>query len=251
MIRLDQLLEYLHGVLGDAGQADPDMANGLQVRGGDVIEKVGTGVSASLELFKLASARHADCLIVHHGIIIPKSPYVDQLLAGRLHYLFAHGLSLLGYHYLLDSHPEVGHSAEIIRRLGARRTAPFRGGWGWYAEFEEEQERSAVVERCVSMFGRLRAEYLFGRDRVRRIVVITGGGAPEYPEVPAILAEGVDLYVTGEVHEWDREVLREAGLNLIAGGHYNTERFGLWALGDMIRRDLEVDVEFLDLANEV
>lgn len=251
MITLSNLLEYLRNLLGDAGNMDPDMANGLQSRGKEEISKVATAVSASLELFKLAVERGADCLIVHHGILLPRTPYIDQLSAGRIGYLFAHRLSLLGYHYLLDSNPEVGHSAEIIRRLGARRTEPFRSGWGWIAEFEEGQPLAWMVERCSSLFGQIRAQYLFGRDTVRRIVVITGGGAPLYSEIPAITANRVDMYVTGEVHEWDREVVREAGLNLVAGGHYSTERFGLWALGDRLRKDLQVDVEFLDLPNEV
>lgn len=251
MITLSNLQGYLGGVLGDAGTVDPDMANGLQFRGKEEIHKIATGVSASLELFKLAVSRQADCLIVHHGMLLPRGPYIDSLSEGRLGYLFANRLSLFGYHYLLDSNPEVGHSAEIIRRLGARRTEPFRSGWGWYAEFEEDQARESVVERCSSLFGQIRAEYLFGRDRIRRLIVVTGGGAPLYSEIPAIIAAGVDMYITGEVHEWDREVVREAGLNLMAGGHYSTERFGLWALGDRVREELEVDVEFVDLPNEV
>ncbi|MDO8688731.1 MAG: Nif3-like dinuclear metal center hexameric protein [Dehalococcoidia bacterium] len=251
MVTLSDLLSYLGGILGDAADIDPDMANGLQFRGKEEVRKVATGVSASLELFKRAVAAEADSLIVHHGILLPRSPYVDTLLASRLEYLFANRLSLLGYHYLLDSHPEVGHSAEIIRRLGARRTDPFRNGWGWRAEFEEVLPRSEVVERCIALFGPLRAEYLFGPERIKRLIVVTGGGAPQYAEVPAIKTDQVDLYITGEVHEWDREVVREAGFNLVAGGHYNTERFGLWALGDLIRRDLPVEVEFIDLPNEV
>ncbi len=251
MITLTDLLKYLGELLGDAGDIDPDMANGLQLRGKEEVRRIATGVSASLELFKQALAIGADCLIVHHGILLPRTPYVDTLTAARLGYLFANRLSLLGYHYLLDSNPEVGHSAEIIRRLGARRTQPFRNGWGWSAEFKEELPRSEVVERCVGLFGQLRAEYLFGPEGIRRLIVVSGGGAPLYAEVPTIRADHVDLYITGEVHEWDREVVREAGLNLIAGGHYNSERFGLWALGDRIRRDLPVEVEFVDLPNEV
>ncbi len=250
-VSLSRLLDTLKGILGDAGSKDPDMGNGLQFRGKEKVGKIATGVSASLELFKLAVAHRADCLIVHHGILLPRAPYIDTITAGRLEYLFTNRLSLLGYHYLLDSHPEVGHSAEIIRRLGAQRTEPFRDGWGWYAEFGEPRSRSEVIEACASLFGQLRADYSFGPGRIRRMIVVTGGGSPQSSELPSIMADGIDLYVTGEVREWDRELIREAGLNLVAGGHYSTERFGLWALGDRIRKELPVEVEFVDLPNEV
>ncbi len=251
MITLTDLLLFLRRTLGDPGDRDPDMANGLQFRGKEEVKKVVTGVSASLELFKMAVAQQADCLIVHHGIQVPRSPYVDALFARRLEFLAAHRLTLLGYHYLLDSHPEIGHSAQIIRRLGASRTEPFKDGWGWCGEFPEERTRDSVIGDCIALCGQSRAEYLFGPERIRRLIVVTGSGAPQYSELPLIMERKVDLYVTGEVHEWDREQVREAGLNLFAGGHYSTERFGLWALADVIRSELPVQVEFLDLPNDV
>lgn len=250
-VTLTELLAFLERTLGDAGGNDPDMANGLQFRGKEEIRKVATGVSASLELFQMAVARRADCLVVHHGMPVPRSPYIDPIFARRLEYLASTGLSLLGYHYLLDSHPEIGHNAQIVRKLGAHRTAPFHNGWGWYAEYPEPRERDSVIRDCRSLFGQSRAEYVFGPDRIRRLIALAGSGSPQYAELPEIVAEQVDLYITGDIREWDREATREAGLNLFAGGHYNTERFGLWALGDSIARELGVDVEFVDLPNEV
>lgn len=251
MITLSHLLSFLEHTFGDPGNVDPEMANGLQFRGKEEIEKIATGVSASLDLFKMAVARKADCLIVHHGMRVPKSPYVDSLFARRIGYLAAHSLSLLGYHYWLDGHPDLGHNAQIIQRLGARRTEPFRNGWGWYGELPEERALSSVIAECVSLFGPLRAQYLFGRDRVRRLVVLSGSGSPQYAELSLLRAKQADLYITGEVREWDREQARESGLNLIAGGHYNTERFGLWALGNLIHHELRVEVEFVDFPNEI
>lgn len=92
---------------------------------------------------------------------------------------------------------------------------------------------------------------LFGPDRIRRLVVLRGSESPLHSELAMLMAKHVDLYITGEVHEGGREQSRESGLNLIDGGHYNTERFGWWALGDLIRNELQVEVEFLDFPNEV
>jgi putative NIF3 family GTP cyclohydrolase 1 type 2 len=57
--------------------------------------------------------------------------------------------------------------------------------------------------------------------------------------------------MTGEPHEWNRDLFREAGISLFAGGGYNTEKLGVLALGEVIRREFDVEVEFLDLPNEV
>jgi putative NIF3 family GTP cyclohydrolase 1 type 2 len=66
-----------------------------------------------------------------------------------------------------------------------------------------------------------------------------------------LIRDKVDLYITGEPHEWNRELFREAGISFFAGGHYNTEKLGVLALGEVIRGQFDVEVEFLDLPNEV
>jgi putative NIF3 family GTP cyclohydrolase 1 type 2 len=66
-----------------------------------------------------------------------------------------------------------------------------------------------------------------------------------------LIQHGVDLFITGEPREWNRELFREAGISFVAGGHYYTERTGIQALSDMLRGCLDLDVEFLDLPNPV
>jgi len=67
MVPLDDLMASLHDFMGDAGDKDPYMPNGLQVRGREQVKLLATGVSASLSLFEEAVARKADALLVHHG----------------------------------------------------------------------------------------------------------------------------------------------------------------------------------------
>jgi putative NIF3 family GTP cyclohydrolase 1 type 2 len=63
---------------------------------------------------------------------------------------------------------------------------------------------------------------------------------------------GIDLYITGEAHEWNREIFKEAGINFIAGGHYNTEIFGIKALMDYVKSNFKgIDCSWLDLENDI
>jgi len=71
MVTLDDLTALLKDFMGDVGDKDPYMPNGLQVRGREEVKLLATGVSASLCLFEEAMARKADALLVHHGMNLP------------------------------------------------------------------------------------------------------------------------------------------------------------------------------------
>lgn len=252
MMALADLKAFLLAFMGDVGDKDPYMPNGLQVRGREEIKLLATGVSASMRLFQEAVARNADALLVHHGLNLPQGKLLDTIFIQRLRFLFEHDLSLFAYHYLLDSHPEVGNNVQIIKALGARPTEPYgEGGWGWYGEFETPMALDHLLDQCHRLFGQLRASYPFGPTEVRRMVALSGKGAPGYAEMEGLIRDQVDLYITGEPHEWNRELFREAGISFVAGGHYNTEKLGVLALGDVIRDRFDLEVEFIDLANEV
>jgi len=57
MAMLDDLMSFLSDFMGDVGDKDPHMPNGLQVRGREQVKVLGTGVSASQRLFEEAVAR--------------------------------------------------------------------------------------------------------------------------------------------------------------------------------------------------
>ena len=252
MVTVGDLMTFLHDFMGDVGEKDPYMPNGLQVRGREEIKLLATGVSASMALFEEAVARNADALLVHHGLNLPPGMLLDTIFTQRLRFLLEHDLSLIAYHYLLDSHPAVGHNVQIVQRLGAQPTEPYgEGGWGWYGEFETPVALDHLLEECERLFGQARASYPFGPSEVRRIVAVSGKGAPNPGDMEGLIRDKVDLYITGEPHEWNRELFREAGISFIAGGHYNTEKVGVLSLGEVIGGQFDVEVEFLDLPNEV
>lgn len=255
MILLDDLMAFLNKYMGDAQAAarvDQYMANGLQVRGRDEVNTIVTGVSASLRFFEEAVAVGADALIVHHSLNMPSSIHFDRIFSRRLRYLWDHDLSLIGYHYLLDSHPEIGNNAQIIKALGGRPVEPYPPeGWGWVGEIEGGAERDALLARCTDLFSQEGVQYPFGPERVRKLVAVSGSGAPRPGEMEWLIQHQIDLFITGEPREWNRELFREAGISFAAGGHYHTERIGIQALSDVLQRRLDVTVRFLDLPNSV
>ena len=71
-----------------------------------------------------------------------------------------------------------------------------------------------------------------GPEMVRNIGIMTGGAGSE---VATVAKAGVDTFITGEGPHWSYTLAEELGINLLYGGHYATETFGVKALGVLAR----------------
>jgi dinuclear metal center YbgI/SA1388 family protein len=251
MLLLKDLNEYLTELLGAPPPGRDARANGMQVPGREQIRRIGFGVSASHELFKLAHNAGCDCVIVHHGIDAPPDPHFNDVFLNRIKFLLERDMSLFGFHYTLDAHPEIGHAALIIKGLGGKPTKPFFDGWGWYGELESAMHMDDAVKLTTSMFEREGYVYRMGPSPFTKVAAVSGGGAPKDRMIKELQEEGVGLYITGSPGEDTRELMRDAGINLIASGHYATERLGVKALMDAVNCQFDVPCEWIELYNEV
>ncbi|MFH1542916.1 MAG: Nif3-like dinuclear metal center hexameric protein [Patescibacteria group bacterium] len=257
MIKLNDLTKFLDGYLNyDISRStkvlDEKNANCLQVKGSEEIGKIGFGVSASHKLFQLAKKFGCQCLVVHHGIKMPDSPHYDSIFQNRVKFLLENDISLFGYHYLLDSHPEVGNNAQILKNLGITSKEKLVE-WGWYGKLKTATKLTNVVKKCEKMFEQKAILYKYGKNTVKKIGAVSGSGSLSGSELQSVIDLDLDLYITGTPNESTREIYRELGLNLIAGGHYATETFGVKALMKKVKQKFKsrVDVEYIELWNEV
>ncbi len=260
MTTLNSLQQFLDDYLYfdkklDLSRIDPYMTNGLLVRGRDEIKKIGFGVSASIALFEKAKESSCDLIIVHHSFNFPPFNRHDDIFQNRFGYLLNNKISLFGYHFLLDSHPEVGNNVQILKTIGAKPIKPYlhqNNPWGWMGEFDKGEELLAIENKLNPHTSKRNIIYHFGSKFIKKVVAISGKGAPIASDMQYLISQKVDLYITGEVHEWNRELFREAKINFLAGGHYNTEEFGVKALMVKIRKEFHnLEVEWLNLENEV
>jgi len=232
---------------------DPYMANGLMVKGSESITKVGLAVSASIEVFKKAKEKKCQALIVHHSFNFPSTNRYDELFHQRYAFLVKNNLSLFGYHFLLDSHPKIGHNAEIIRAIGGKITKPFLHGgqpWGYIGELKSVA-LTKILNLLKPKLSPTTVIYPYGNKNIKTVVAVSGRGTPIPPDIQWMIDNHIDLYITGENSEWIREIFREIKINFIAGGHYHTERFGILALQKIIDQKLKVKTEFIEHENTV
>ncbi|MGQ0720304.1 MAG: Nif3-like dinuclear metal center hexameric protein [Candidatus Eiseniibacteriota bacterium] len=226
---------------------------GLQVEGKGEVRKVAVGVSASAELFRRAAAAGADLVICHHGMFWDNdSRVVRGGLKERLQLLLDHGITLLGYHLVLDVHEQHGNNAILARELGLSRVEPFaeyRGAAvGRRGVLDPPLPLAELVARVRRVVGGDPLVFAFGPDPVRSLGLVSGAAPGDFHEAIRL---GLDAYLTGEARENIQEVAREERTTYIAAGHYRTETFGVRSLAERLTKEFGVETVFLDVPNPV
>jgi len=251
---LTDVLSYCDELL-DAASFDDYGPNGLQVPGRAEVARVATGVSSGVELFERARDARADLVLVHHGLFWGGAPAgLSPPLAARLRVLLGAGMGLAQYHLPLDAHPEIGNNALLADGLGLTDREPFvtvRGraigvagrlpGDGLPAQ--------ALAVRVHALVGQEPLLVAAGPDPVRTLGIVSGGAAREV--VAEATARGLDAGLTGEPTESVYNDAREAGVHLLAAGHYATETFGIRALGERVAARFGLEHVFIDVPNPI
>jgi dinuclear metal center YbgI/SA1388 family protein len=252
MTERDAILEYLDQLLEPAAFADY-CPNGLQVPGRETVEKVVTGVSATLALFEAAAERGAGMVIAHHGVFWSGGPEaLTPALARRLKLLLTNDINLAAYHLPLDAHAEAGNNALLCDALGLARAEAFgehRGNTiGWIGAAAPAIGADELRERIRRATGRDPLFFEHGPERIERVAIISGGGAGNLAEA---IAARADAFITGEPAERVMAESREGGIHFAAAGHYATETFGVRRIGELLAERFGVEHEFVDLPNPI
>ena len=93
--------------------------NGLQLEGKTSVNKIVSGVTASMALLEAAKETGADAVLVHHGYFWKnEDATIVGLKRNRIKFLLENDISLLAYHLPLGAHPELGNNAQLAKRLG-------------------------------------------------------------------------------------------------------------------------------------
>lgn len=249
----DEIVSYLNTYLNADAFKDYG-PNGMQVIGKPNVKRVALGVSANLECFRLAVEGNADMLLVHHGLFWENmSRRIGTMMKARLKMLFDQDISLLAYHLPLDGHAEVGNNALWLQRLGFTLEGITLGGGrgqaiGAVGTAPSRQTIQSLVGKVEEISGAKPLVYQYGPRTVRRFGVISGGGQGYLLEA---IADGCDTFLTGETGEPTEAIAREEGINFIAAGHYNSEKIGVQALGELLHTQFDVETFFCDVPNPV
>lgn len=222
--------------------------NGLQVENSGSIRRICCGVDACLDFFEAAADRKADLLVCHHGISWGDSlKTVADLNYRRLRFLIEHDMALYACHLPLDAHPRLGNNAGICRALGLKNRRRFGMYEGQEIGYEGTLPEPMTYRSFLALVRKMVSPQLqtmdFGPRTVRRIAVVSGGGADEIEEAGR---KGIDAYLSGEPKLSAFSIAKEFGVHGVFAGHYSTEVFGVRAVAGFLKRRLRIPCEFLD-----
>ena len=237
----------------------PGARNGLQVSHNKPVKRVGWAVDADIESIRKAGKEKVDFLIVHHGLFWGSSVLDRKIRAKRILLAKRLGVAIYSSHLPLDAHPELGNSIGLLRSLGLEKWKRKRFGKAMGREIGYKVEggrmRRSVLARRLALLrsghagrvgnfeglknikgvkvGRYESvKVVGGGPRIcRRIGIVTGG----FGDLEQAVKAGLDTLVTGEADYPTEVKARELGINLILGGHRETEVLGVRKLAHSLR----------------
>ena len=223
----------------------PNAINGVQVENSGRVSKIGAAVDASTRTFTAAAGRGIDLLLVHHGLFWPGIQTVTGAFRRLVDLLLEHDIALYSAHLPLDVHPLVGNNAQLTTALGLRDPEPFLEVKGQLVGLKSSTAilREELARRLEQSLGSPVKLFARGPAVTTSIGVITGAAGDE---IFAAARSGVDTFITGEAPHWAAVAAEELGLNLLLGGHYATETFGVKALAAHLSERFSIPWEFID-----
>jgi dinuclear metal center YbgI/SA1388 family protein len=243
---LRDIVKYSDRLLDVAAFPDYDKAfNGLQVENRGKVGRIAAAVDATLATVKLAIDAEANLLIVHHGLFWwPRHPWTDRNYE-LFQVLLDSDLAVYSVHLPLDAHPALGNSAELCRLLGFKKPEPFFPfkDRDIGLRIETRIKRGDLVQRLGDATGSEPLVIAGGPEICERIGVVTGGAGSE---LNVAAKAGLDTFITGEGPHWTYGQAEELGINVLYGGHYATETFGVKALAQHLSRRFKIPWTFLD-----
>jgi len=245
-VSIKQVADFLDKKLSVAEIKDYAL-NGLQVTSERLVKRLGIAVDGALAIFKAAKQQEVDLLIVHHGIFWGQEQAIIGPHYQRLKILLEAGIGLYAVHLPLDRHPQLGNNILLAKRLKLQKIRPF-GVYnsitiGFGGELNNSLSFKSLANKVAKSLGNLSQVFTLGKNRVRRIAIVSGAGGELIYEAKEA---GYDTFITGEISHAQFHLAKELEINIIAAGHYATETLGVKALGSLVAKKFKLENIFLD-----
>ena len=226
--------------------------NGIQIQNSEPeskqIKKIAFAVDACEETAKKAAEAGAHLLFVHHGLFWGGCQTITGSFYKRISTFIKNDLALCAYHIPLDANNPYGNNWGLAARLGLRNCEAF-GTWrdmvlGVKGELSEELTINELAERVLRKGVTPRSVLSLGKEKIKKVGIISGGASDDVAEA---IEQGLDCYITGEFAHEDYHLAREMGINVIGGGHYETETVGVSLVMEKVEKELGIECIFVDV----
>lgn len=206
------------------------------------ISRVLFALDCTVPVVEEAARKGCDLIFTHHPLLFSAVKHVtpDDPATAPVFRLIREGIGLYAAHTNLDS-AEGGVNTTLCRLLGIMNETPVPPeNLCRIGELPEPMGFSAFAKRVEEVL-ETKVRIAGPEKQVRRVMVCGGSGGSEYPYAAR---EGADVLVLGECKHSQAIEAVCAGVNVIAGGHFETECVVLKPFAEMLGR-LTPGVEFL------
>lgn len=202
-------------------RSHPDERNGLLTAGDPFVRRIGVALEPS-DVLRAGGTEGLDALLLH------RAWGLDELGP-------APSLGVLAYHRPFDDRMTLGDNPRLAALLEMTSVEPVPGDGARTIGMigaVAPCAATALQESLAQLFGALEEVVPPGEDEVRRIAV---AGAMTAALIHEARRRGAGMFLTGQLRAPAREAVRETGIGVAAVGHARAERWGLRALGGLLR----------------
>ena len=220
--------------------------NGIQIGCPDrELKKAAFAVDACGETIGRAADAGCDILVVHHGLFWGKPVAIDGVHYTRVKKALDSSMMLFACHIPLDANIPYGNNAQIALTLGMKE---FDGFGEWEGKKIGVMGSLPFPMTPGEIKGLLKCPDAFvidgcAKERIERVAIVSGSGSSDVRDA---VKEGVDLFITGEIHHDVYHEAEENGLSVLAFGHYRSETYGVKALQRLTEKKLGIETVFID-----
>lgn len=226
--------------------------NGIQIQNSQPdkkqIKKIAFAVDACTQTVEKAIQEKADVLFVHHGLFWGRCQTITGSFYSRISSFIKNDIALCAYHIPLDANNPYGNNYGLAAKLDLQDLEPF-GQWkgmtlGVKGKLKSPLTINEISEKILrpgkTPFKLIQA----GKEKNTTIGIISGGASEEVEDA---ISEKLDCYITGEfAHEQYHSAI-ENKINVVAGGHYETEIIGINLVKEKVSKELGLETVFIDI----
>ena len=188
------------------------------------IKNVLVALDVTPEVAEVAVKGGYDLIVTHHPLIFkPLKGITDPMFVA----LIKAEVSVFSFHTRLDT-VEGGVNDCLAAALGLENTESFCE-MGRIGDIDEMQFDEFVI-KVKGILGCERVNFVKGKDSVKRVAVLGGGGKDFWSDAAKI----ADAYITGEMSYNTMLDAHKAGFSVIEAGHFHTESPVLERICDLL-----------------
>lgn len=223
MAKVKEIRDYLDGRVPFSTKLDFDNVGLLAGEPEKEVHRALCALDVTDAVIEEAAALGAELIVAHHPLIFHalKSVCSDDLVGRKIYALARNGVSAICMHTNLDA-AVGGVNDALMEALGCVDVRPL-GGEGAMPRIGRLPQSASLEDFLAQTKRALGANGLryAGDGRPISVVGCCGGSGGDYLE--EAIAAGCDAFVTADVKHDRFLAAEEYGVNLIDGGHFNTE----------------------------